>query len=184
MEGRMTQLEDLLFDTLVLEAYQKDFYVLHNRALAKILHSIPFYWTDISDSNRAGDANSYRAWDFATIHNIHYVTPQDLIWVDSAPSVFEVLMGMARRLTFMFSDFPHVYYQEMVRNLFEGRTFGAYISPVEETEIRVVVDRWLARQFESNGRGSPFPINQLDIQDQRTISLWDQMHAYSWEHYQ
>jgi hypothetical protein len=53
--------------------------------------------------------------------------------------------------------------------------------------VRAKVDVWLSHQFEPNGHGSPFfcPSHlQFGIGDLRQADIWQQMNAYSLEHFQ
>ena len=68
------------------------------------LHDIPFYWTLVSDDNRVGDALEYRQYEFLRFYESANDIDQVILgqWATAAPSVLEVLLGMARRWTFYF----------------------------------------------------------------------------------
>jgi hypothetical protein len=155
----------------------------------RVLHDIPFTWIIHADDNRSGDAVTFRQFEFLDQIEIPYDTPPLPLgqWATAAPSVLEVLLGCARRWNYYFNG-PCVsfYFNIMFRNMgfenFPGRALG----PQAQDQIREKVDIWLTRQFQPNGYGSPWPLNNgfRPAADQRRVDIWSQMNAYSAEHFQ
>lgn len=151
----------------------------------RLLHDIPFYWTIWSDENRAGDALSFRQNDFLGYQQDLDRLDQHWLnaWAQQAPSVLEVLLGCARRWCFYFEAPVAFYFQHMFRNMRFDRFPGRTLNSGGQEIVRNRCDIWMARQFESNGEGSPFPVKQ-DVTDMRLVDIWTQMNAYSAEHFQ
>lgn len=153
----------------------------------RTLHDIPFYWTIWSDENRAGDALAFRQSDFLGFQNDLDRLDQHWLhdWALQAPSVLEVLLGCARRWCFYFEEPVAFYFQHMFKNMKFDRFPGRVLSSGGQAKVRQLCDDWLARQFQPNGIGSPFPVyHALDVVDMRTVDIWSQMNAYSAEHFQ
>ena len=152
----------------------------------RLLHEIPFYWTIWSDENRAGDALAYRQSEFLGYQSsLESIDPEWLkMWSAAAPSVLEVLLGMARRYESYFEEPTCYYFQEhLFKNLGLTRYHGRVLSTARQDAIRDRIDEWLSRTFEPNGQGSPFPLHH-PYTDMRTVEIWAQMNAYSAEHFQ
>lgn len=155
----------------------------------RVLHDIPFYWTLWSDENRAGDALAFRQFDFLQQQtDLYDVDPHWLrAWAEASPSVLEVLLGIARRWHLHFEGQIPYYFGHLWRNMEFDRHPGRQLTGDSLDALRIKVDNWMARQFEPNGHGSPFPVNNqvvFDILDMRTVDIWGQMNAYSAEHFQ
>jgi hypothetical protein len=92
---------------------------------------------------------------------------------------------MARRWSFYFEGPVSFYFHHMFKNMELDRYPGRALSGASQERIRIRVDNWLSRQYDHDGHGSPFPIeNALDIVDMRQLDIWSQMNAYSAEHFQ
>jgi hypothetical protein len=155
----------------------------------RTLHDIPFYWTIWSDENRAGDAMSFRQYEFLSFQTGLDELDQFWLanWATATPSVLEVLLGIARRWTYYYEGNIQYYFGHLFQNMEFNRYPGRVISTATREAIRSLVDNWMARQFYPNGQGSPFPVDNMrafDILDMRKIDIWGQMNAYSAEHFQ
>lgn len=154
--------------------------------VCRLLYDIPFTWENELDENRAEDASGYRRYERHQVdqekHNI------EARWLDqwerSTPSVLEVLIGIAERWAVYFdSQLPSYYFS---RHLFRNMGFHQFRGDLRVSEKEAVlwlVYVWLSRRIEPNGVGSPFPVNQPNV-DMRTIDIWSQMNAYSFENFQ
>lgn len=156
--------------------------------LCRELHAIPFFWTMWGDENRAGDALDFRKSDFLAYEP--NLAELDQIWLGqwamAAPSVLEVLVGIARRWSFFFEGSPDYYIlHHLFKNMGYDRFTGVNVGPKAREIIQKDTETWLTRQFEPNGHGSPFPVyHAFDILDMRELDMWSQMNAYSAEHFQ
>lgn len=163
----------------------------------RLLHDVPFYWTIWSDENRAGDALSFRQFDFLGLQENLGGLDQAWLnqWAIATPSVLEVLLGMARRWSFYFEAPVPFFFQHLFRNLGLDHFPGRALSGSSQDAVRIKLDEWMSRTFEPNGKGSPFPLTHIHAHtnlgtgevvelDMRTADIWSQMNAYSAEHFQ
>jgi hypothetical protein len=180
-------LTETYFDWLRQECFQEREQRREYEGVLRTLHDIPFYWTMWSDENRAGDALAFRQSDFLGFQKDLDRLDQHWLnaWGQQAPSVLEVLLGMARRWSFYFEGHSSYYFYHMFHNMTFDRFPGRVLPSDAQSRIRDLCDDWMARQFQPNGRGSPFPVTHaLDVVDMRQVDIWGQMNAYSAEHFQ
>lgn len=112
-----------------------------------------------------------------------------IVFMDKGCSVLEVLIGLARRIEAALSDVntgdrTRVWFWEMVRNLGLKRYTNDVLRNDEnaQMEVRMIVNRWLNREFDVDGRGSVFPID-IPNNDQRELSMIYQMYDYLFDHH-
>jgi hypothetical protein len=169
-------------ETFLLPSHSKAY-----EPVLRILHDIPFYWLIHSDDNRVGDALAYRQSEFLDNVDTRQMDQVALgQWAMAAPSVLEVMIGMAHRWCFYFgAQSVAFYFGHMFRNM-GFATFEGALHHAQQEEVRRRIDVWLTRNFYPNGHGSPFPLNAgfNDCVDQRQVDMWAQMNAYSAEHFQ
>lgn len=152
----------------------------------EILNDIPFRYTLKRDENRLGDGlflrndkNGFKIPD-------EFMDDIDILeeFDTRSPSVMEVLVALAIRVdNEIIGDpadpHPEEFFMEMIKNLGLDRLRkGCH----KEHEIIKIIQIWINREFESNGRGSPFPV-RYDHRDQRDLEIWDQMNSYVCENY-
>lgn len=180
-------LEEVYFDWLRHDAFSEVSERREYEGILRVLNDIPFYWTIWLDENRAGDALSYRQQDFLSTQKDLDSLDQHWLeaWAASAPSVLEVMLGMARRWSLYFEGSVPFYFAHMFLAMKFQRYPGRVLRKETAAEIVDLCDVWMSRRFEPNGDGSPFPVNHaFDIVDFRTVDIWTQMNAYSAEHFQ
>lgn len=180
-------LTETYFDWLARDCFRSNIQRMEYEGVLRVLHDIPFYWTVWSDENRAGDALSYRQSDFLGFQNDLDKMDQHWLhnWAIASPSVLEVLLGIARRWVFYFEGETSVYFMHLFQNLSLNQFPGRTLFSQRQEEVRAICDNWMSRQFQPNGQGSPFPLQQaLDVHDMRALDIWSQMNAYSVEHFQ
>jgi len=187
--SRDVWLEEAYFDWLKSDAFSNRVNRREYEGVLRVMHDIPFYWTIWSDSNRAGDALSFRQSDFLGFQGDLEGLDQVWLgnWATAAPSTLEVLLGMARRWNAYFQGSMPYYFGHFFRNLELDRYSGRVLTGASQEAVRQRLDNWMSRQFQPNGQGSPFPITNLralDIVDMRKLEIWSQMNAYSAEHFQ
>ena len=182
-------LTEAYFEWLKNDAFKQKKEQRDYLGLLKVLHEIPFYWTIWSDENRAGDAMSFRQYEFLGYQkNLESI---DQIWLGqwatATPSVLEVMIGMARRWEYYYQGEIQFFFRHMFLNMSFDLYPGRVLSERAHEIVRRKVDDWLSRQFQPNGGGSPFPLhkqNPLYSTDMRKVEIWGQMNAYSAEHFQ
>lgn len=181
-----TVLVETYFDWLRSEAFSDSSEARNYEGVLRELHDIPFYWTIMSDDNRAGDAMSFRQYEFLSF--VEGTEDMDQItlgqWATAAPSVLEVLLGMARRWAYYFDGPVPFYFQHLFHNMKFTWYPGRALTRGTRENVRHICDIWMSRQFKPNGEGSPLPLTVGSGPDQRTVDIWGQMNAYSAEHFQ
>lgn len=186
-------LTEMYFDFLSSEAFSARVNRREYSGCLRLLNDIPFFWTLWPDEDRAGDALSFRQHDFLgyqiDLDSLDQVWLK--VWAEAAPSVLEVLLGISRRWSVFFGGDIHYYFGHMFRNMEYDRHPGVILPQSSANGLREKTQVWLTRQFASDGKGSPFPINADVIFnelhqriDMREIPIWNQMNVYSYEHFQ
>lgn len=149
--------------------------------LFRALHNIVFTYIFERDDNRDEDG-----YDLREDYEIPNYFDKDIkkAFYDRDTSVLEVLIGLSIRVDNDFigdpvEEHPEKFFMEMIKNFglikFKNNNYREY-------EIIKIVNRWMNREFEKNGQGSPFPV-RYDRRDQRKLEIWDQMNSYINENY-
>lgn len=185
------EIPELYFQWLRDEAFAAKSRRSRYEGVLRVLHDIPFYWTEWSDENRAGDALSFRQDEFLARHIDPRQDHTHARWLEewgaAAPSVLEVLLGMARRWAFYFEGPASYYFDHMFHNLGLNTCIGRTLPSETQIAIRDTIDFWLTRQFDAYGNGSPFPIPPKFFDeplDMVSLDIWGQMNAYSAVYFQ
>lgn len=149
--------------------------------LFEILHDIKFTWVIERDDNREDDGVELR--DDYDIPD-GYSEEEDEAFMAHWCSVLEMMIGLAIRVDDEFigdpaEEHPEDFFMEMIENLglniYKGNRY-------REDDVIKIVRRWLNREFDRKGNGSPFPVRR-DRRDQRKLEIWDQMNSYINENY-
>lgn len=149
--------------------------------LFEILHHIDFEWELDRDENRESDGVDLR--DEYKIPDGFDEEIEEAFYAQRC-SVLEMLIALAIRIDDEFigdpaEEHPEIFFMEMIRNLgldkFSGNCYREY-------DVIKIINRWMRREFERNGRGSPFPV-QHDPRNQRDLEIWDQVNSYISEKY-
>lgn len=148
------------------------------------LHEMDFVWVIDLDSDRADDGLELR--------RKYYQTNPDDDWVmfwDRGCTVFEALIGIARRMNYILEDedsgdMSFMYFWEFIRNLglkkySNNRLRGLSQEQIDTDffDIQLICSNWMNRKFEPNGQGSIFPLPSA-TENQAHISLTYQMNNY------
>lgn len=109
----------------------------------------------------------------------------DWVMFMNAPcTVLEALIAMARRLDDLTTDEncgdrTRVWFWDMIGNLglkqFSNSAYEQY--PDVQNTVFDILKVWMDREFESDGKGSPFPLERPKC-DQRTRTMMYQMYDY------
>lgn len=145
-----------------------------------ILHGTEFFYIMDRDDNRAGDGIELR-YDYE-------IPPEYDIYanefINRPCSVFEMMIGLAIRVDLEIigdpaEEHPEKFFMEMIENL--GLDLIGNPHHLENT-VNKILQRWLNREFDEDGSGSPFPVIR-DRRDQRKLEIYDQMNSYISENY-
>ena len=149
--------------------------------LAKELHRVKFYSMVPHDENRASDGIELREEYLKEINYPRFVD------ICGECSVFEMLIGLARRMDFETGD-PYdfensvdrtsYWFWEMIDNLdliaFDDDSYVEYNGM---DEVPKIIENFLERNYSRDGVGGLFPIYRSK-EDQRKVEIWYQMNQY------
>lgn len=147
-----------------------------NNGILCLLHDMEFTWDIERDRNRAADGINLRK-------RFHAERGKFLGVNDRHCTVLEMLIALSIRVETEFigdprNPHPEKFFWEMIDNL--------GIVPIRSGngvfKNKMIIQRWLQRDFGVSGCGSPFPLQHAK-RDQRNIEIWDQMNAYLFENY-
>lgn len=124
-----------------------------------------------NDDNRLEDGKKLR-FEFLRENRIG---TSNYEWADLGCSVFELMVGLSRRLSFEAEGAPHYWFWKMIENL----KLLPYSDnrPFPEDLVDDIIDVLLNRTYKKNGRGGLFPLRHT-TNNQREIELWYQMAEY------
>lgn len=143
------------------------------RKLLMHLHNTEFIFTIPKDVNRAKDGADLR-YRFALF------TGCDETYLDGPCSVLEMMIALSIRCEENIMDDPMVgdrtgqWFWAMIKNLGLG---GMSDDRYDRRYVDGVLDRFLHRRYEPNGRGGLFTILNTN-RDLRTIEIWVQLLWY------
>lgn len=129
------------------------------------------------DENRIADCAEFRNRfmnEFAPdpLEAVNILTPD--------ASIFEVLVGLAFRASFMIGIRPEEFFYKLLSNLGLQVFSDSYYTPQAGRRIKRILERFNNRQYGASGLGGLFPLAHPDA-DQRQIELWYQMGAWMTE---
>ena len=140
------------------------------------LNNKEFYWSIYNDSNRAHDG-----LDLRDKYNDLY--PEDMIFdkMNCGCTVLEALVAMAMRAEDTLRDVnegdqTYKWFWAMLDNLDIAICDDLNWKTDTVTYIDDILDIWLSRKFASDGRGSPWPVdngnNMLDTEMWYQLQWW------------
>lgn len=142
------------------------------------LHGIDFRYSIARDANRAEDGKNLR-YRFAIQNGYESVQDSILDVLDRPCSVFEMLVGLSNRCEETIMDDPKFgnrtgqWFWKMIVNLGLG---SMYDSRFDKEYVNFVIDRFLDRKYDPNGKGGLFTIN--NDKDLREVEIWYQLCWY------
>lgn len=165
-----------LSDIVCGERYSKS--ISFSKLLMR-LHSIEFRYSILKDQNRADDGINLR-YRFALFQG--YEDCADMILDDlyGPCSVLEMIIALAIKCEETIMDDPTIgdrtgqWFWGMITSLGLGSMMD---SRFDKRFVDEVIDRFLDREYEANGRGGLFTINNCD-EDLRDMEIWYQLMRY------
>lgn len=146
------------------------------RKLLAYLHNTPFRWSIPKDKNRATDGITLR-WRFAYDTGRRNMSDEIDEYLDGPCSVLEMLIFLAIRCEENIMDDPALgdrtgqWFWGMIANLGLGSMND---NNFDNLYVANVVDRFLDREYEPNGKGGLFTIINTPC-DLRTVEIWCQL---------
>lgn len=168
------------FDWLKIQVEFFDISIPHNQLLRR-LYQNTFIPMIERDQNRAYDGIALR--DEAP----KLLVPEETInTIDSPCSFLEFLIGLARRMNYIYArpdeDRTQDCFWTLLRNLgldeLDDSRYSDFV--VADEMVDAAVSRVNERTFETNGYGGLFPLEHPRI-NQRNVEIWYQMNQYMTE---
>lgn len=144
-------------------------------SLARQLYKKEFVWLIPNDDNRVEDGRDLR-YIFLSESGIDE-SDVSLEWLSLGCSMFEMLIGLARRLSFEADGEPRVWFWHLIEILELEQYTDRNYDEAAEREINDALDRVIWRTYSPDGRGGLFPLHS-PTQDQREVELWYQLSSY------
>ena len=145
------------------------------RRLLSYLHSVTFNYSIPNDVNRANDGIDLR-YRFAMIRGYRDV-PECL---DGPCSIFEMMAALAIRCEETIMDDPSIgdrtgqWFWNMLSSLGLSKMSDLYF---DEAYVSDIINRFLNREYEPNGKGGLFTIENTEY-DLREVDIWTQFMWY------
>ena len=130
-----------------------------------------FVWSVAMDDNRLADGLELRA-EFAELHDVSRTIMHNL----GPCSFIEVLIGLARRLSFVAGDSSSRWAWQLLVNLQLERMWD-HLSRGKSHVVATTLATVITRSYKPNGVGGFFPLAWSN-RDQRKVELWYQLNAY------
>lgn len=149
------------------------------RRLLSHLHCYRFEYTIEMDSNREGDGKGLR-YRFYTENTEGYTLEMVEGALDGDCSILEMMVGLATRCEQTIMDNPAIgdrtaqWFWGMIANLGLGGMTDRKYDRVYVTEV---LERFLKREYEPDGKGGLFTIKNID-EDLRNVEIWHQLCWY------
>lgn len=163
-------LDDQYLDWLYAMVGLQEENVRHNKLLNQ-LFSREFVIMIPNDDNRCKDGLALRQ-DF--IKSPGRLVRIDRQWLGMGCSVLELMIGVARHLSFEAEGEVGEWFWHLIENLgltrYNDHRWHA-------GRIDQIVERLVWRQYSHNGNGGLFPLKNPH-EDQRQVEIWFQMEAY------
>jgi hypothetical protein len=133
-----------------------------------------FVWFVPNDDNRVEDGKYLRR-DF--VDDLRLINV-DAGWLDLGCSMLELLVGLARRLSFEAGGESRDWFWHLVNNIeIRFNDIDYKECPTAKTDIDDALDRVIWRTYSPDGDRGLFPLMNPQ-EDQRKVELWYQLCAY------
>lgn len=139
-------------------------------ALLRQLYSTEFVWFVPNDDNRVEDGRDLRH-EFLEDEGLTDVDPE---WMDLGCSAFEMMLGLARRLSFEAEGEPREWFWRLMENIDLASDND---QTHNEKKVEATLKRVIYRTYKRDGSGGLFPLKHAE-EDQRDVELWYQLCAY------
>lgn len=142
-------------------------------SLIRQLFTKEYIWFVPNDDNRVEDGRDLR-YEFIEKTGIH----PDAGWVDIGCSMLEMLIALARRLSFEAEGSPKDWFWILIENLDIRDHNDAYYNGRDNLkDVDDILDRVIWRTYHFDGTGGLFPL-KYPPEDQRETELWYQLSHY------
>lgn len=139
--------------------------------LMRQLFTTEFVWSVPNDDNRVEDGKDLR-YEFLVETQAPYVHQE---FMDIGCSVLEMMIALARRVSFLTDTPVESWFWHMLNNLGLSQCNDA--SGDFTQHVDNALEALIFRTYDPSGRGGLFPLRRPD-KDQTQVEIWYQMGAY------
>lgn len=167
-------INDAYFDWMYDKVHRRRFpSSISHRKLFTQLHNIPFRYYTFMDGARANEGVDLR-------YRFSYERPEfgdAERFIEGPCSVLEMIFALAIRMEEQIMDNPKLgdrtahWFWMMLNNIGLGAMDDDHY---DRREVDMLVDRFLDREYEPNGKGGLFVLKRCD-KDLTTVDIWSQM---------
>lgn len=174
---RTTDVRNNYFDWLVGLVNGRDTAVSYRKLLLR-LHETEFRWVMPRDENRADDGISLR-WRYAYDKHMESQYPEIMRALEGESSILEMMIALAIRCEETMDDNAvgdrtSQWFWGMVKSL---GLDTMYDNRFDSDRVNDILERFLDREYEPNGRGGLFYIRDCK-DDLRCVEIWSQLWWY------
>lgn len=141
--------------------------------LFKLLFTKEFVWIIPNDDNRVEDGRDLR-FEFLDEREIDEVDPD---WMSLGCSMFEMLIGLSRRLSFEDDGEACDWFWRLLENLGLSHLTDDMCDEQAKRDINETLDNVIWRTYSPDGFGGLFPLEST-TRDQRDVEIWYQLSEY------
>lgn len=132
-----------------------------------------FLWFVPNDDNRVEDSRELRCEFLDTAG----LPDDDRMWMDLDSSVFELIIGVARRAAFETDGEVDIWFWQLMDNLgLRSFTDEVYMDN-GASSVNDILETLINRTYSRDGHGGLFPLKHPRA-NQRNVEIWYQMSAY------
>lgn len=134
--------------------------------LLEMMHTKRFTWFIPNDDNRVEDGLELR-----------YEYRNGPLETEDCCSFLEMLIALSRRAGFETDQDPAEWFWHLTDNMGLRQYSDEVFMDSEPGEVRYILDRVVDREYDRNGHGGLFPL-QNPSGDQTKVELWYQLSSY------
>ena len=138
--------------------------------LFRHLYTTEFVWLVHGDANRLADGLELRHEFLVEAH-----LGEERGWRETPCSVLETMIAFARHAEFTAGESVSFWFWRFVENL--GLIEANDASDISVEEIETILDDFVWRKYDENGRGGLFPLEHT-TKNQREVEIWYQFNEY------
>lgn len=144
-------------------------------SLLRQLYQKEFIWVIPNDDNRVEDGKELRT-EFLG-EGDGWSRREKRLWLDLPCSMLEMLIGLARRLSFEAEGEPHVWFWHLLETLELSQYNDHNYDNDIARKVDEILERVIWRTYDPDGHGGLFPLQNAE-QDQTRVEIWYQLNAY------
>lgn len=143
------------------------------RRLLRLLYQKEYVWIVANDDNRLADGRALRS-EFVNELRLDLDSDEEN-WMKLGCSFFEMMVGLARRASFLDDGTPAEWFWHLIQNV-DLHVYRDRME-IDEADVDEILEAVIWRLYGPDGNGGLFPLKHPKT-DQRKLELWYQLNAY------